>query len=308
MDPNKNKQPSQENNMDSGSMDPATVSYLKGQISFQDYQTMLENQKILDSNKSTKNGYDIEVHDQNKNSQFNDFVYDICEASEGDGPIDLALLKPFTKYSSQSGSCSSSVKSYSKKNIYQKADGTKKFKDRFLNFKNLIFSSAEDTDNPDDERTVYKGKNSANNMGGIEGEYETEINEDGEYEDDDDDIDNLDETSNWNDFDIETLNFDKFIKDHQQSKPSESTTITSATPKPDGTKTSRHFNINKRKMNQDTDEVGELKAKRRVSQQIRTYLGVSFINQHSMYIQSLSQHFLKLLNLMNKRLNKKNYP
>lgn len=74
----------------------------------------------------------------------------------------------------------------------------------------------------------------------------------------DDGIDNLDETSNWNDFDIETLNFDKFIKDHQQTQTSEPSTSNFQK------KSQKAMNLNKRKLDQDIDP-SELKAKRRVT-------------------------------------------
>lgn len=159
MDSNNDKPHSSGTGADTGSMDPATISYLKGQITFQDYQSMLENQKLSQGIEDM--AQEVTMHDSNRIASHNEFVYDICDPNTNsnnnnngsESSIDLTLLKPFTgrMYSSQSGSCSSSVKSYSKKNIYQKAEGSqRKFKDRFLNFRNLL-SSADDTDNPEDE-------------------------------------------------------------------------------------------------------------------------------------------------------------
>ena len=118
----------------------------------------------------------------------------------------------------------------------------------FLNLKSII-SSNEDSDdcNNDEAKSLSKLD-----------EDDIEDKSSDENENNDDGIDNLDETSNWNDFDIETLNFDKFIKDHQQAKSSEPST--SNFPQ----KPQKSMNLNKRKLEQDTDP-NELKAKRRVN-------------------------------------------
>lgn len=66
-----------------------------------------------------------------------------------------------------------------------------------------------------------------------------------------------DEANNWNDFDIETLNFDKFIKDHQQGSSEDEE------KKKQTEKSAKQSNLSKRKLDSETDS--ELKAKRRVS-------------------------------------------
>ncbi len=225
-------------------IDPTTFSYLRGQISFQDYESLLETQKILSVNEPVS---DTEI------------IHTTVSASNS-----LSLLQTYTagisrQHSSHSSSsATSSVRSQSVNKIYkQKAvtdDCVKpKFKDRFLNLKN-IFSSNEDTDGTEDEDNERRAKASSQ-----DGE------EASSNEEDEDCIENFDETSNWNDFDIETLNFDKFIKDHQQTSKSgdeeekKKLAKTSGGGSSSGLKQSNSF---KRKL--DAEETNELKAKRRV--------------------------------------------
>ena len=221
-------------------IDPTTFSYLRGQISFQDYESLLETQKILNEPSDTE------------------LIHTTVSASNS-----LSQLKTFTagisrQHSSHSSSsATSSVRSQSGNKIYkQKAatgDGVKpKFKDRFLNLKNIL-SSNEDTDGTEDEDNVRARASSQ------DGE------EASSNEEDEDCIENFDETSNWNDFDIETLNFDKFIKDHQQSSKSGDEEEKKKLAKTSGGGSSSSLKQSysfKRKL--DAEESNELKAKRRV--------------------------------------------
>lgn len=146
-------------NDNENSIDATTISYLKGQISFQDYETLMEKKSIeegLSNDRTSAINFIEETYDSSQNQ----YVYDINTDIQSNTltTVDLSLLKPFSnrKHNSHSSSSNtSSLKSYpmmSKK--CQKPDGTKKFKDRFLNLKDIL-SSNEDTDgdNEDDPKS-----------------------------------------------------------------------------------------------------------------------------------------------------------
>ena len=228
-------------------IDPTTISYLKGQISFQDYESLLETHKILSvSEPSTQSAYAEVVHTSDQTAVANFSQLKTYNAT---------INREHSSHSSSSAA--SSNKSYSINKIYQQKpteEGAKqKFKDRFLNLKNIL-SSNEDTDETEDEENC-RARTSNDQR------YTEEATSN---EEDEDCIENFDETSNWNDFDIETLNFDKFIKDHQKSGK------TDDEDKKKSSKTSGSVsNLNKRKL--DAEESNELKAKRRVIKTTRIF-------------------------------------
>ena len=80
------------------------------------------------------------------------------------------------------------------------------------------------------------------------------LNESNEFDFDDVDLEDTNDDL-WDDFDVGTLNFDKFIEksDNQKDKPSTSKTAASFKEPPS------------RKRRRDDDDLAELKSKRRVS-------------------------------------------
>ena len=213
--------------------DLSTIAYLKGDISFQEYESILENSKC--ANELKKGAIpitdcveiDCESGQSSPTKNYN-YVYDINEKYSDMPSINLSLLKPFSnrKHSSASTSTCSS-RSYSKNKSPKKISNLNIEIDKEV-------SAKDDTD--------------AEKSGGDEA-----------------DIDNFDDTSNWNDFDIETLNFDKFIKDHQLKVVSPDEEVAQSESKASKTKfglADQQMSFNKRKLD-DVDE-NELKAKRRV--------------------------------------------
>lgn len=174
----------------STSIDNLTLSYLRGEITFQQYEALIENQHFRN-----------ELALSQDQSRLIGNVVEVGESEDVQPPVG------------------------------KKVPGEKKIKDRFLNFKSIVEADAN-----------AAGKD----------EVEAEVDE----EDEEDFIDNYDDTSQWNDFDIETLNFDKFIKDHQVKE-----TSTSATMKED--EKASTSSKRKRADEKQTDDPMELKAKRR---------------------------------------------
>lgn len=135
------------------SIDQLTLSYLRGDISFQEYETMIENQHLLAiahsaNSASTVSGLSSIGNDQSY------LVSNIVElTTEPDSRAPNAIL------------------------------------DRFFSLRDIL---DDEDDNQVDELTKDAASVDQITMSGDE--------------------------SHWNDFDIETLNFDKFIKDHQLSK------------------------------------------------------------------------------------------
>ena len=220
--------------------DLSTIAYLKGDISFQEYESILENSKCENElKKGTIPMTDcVEIDSESGQSSptknYN-YVYDINDKYSDLPSINLSLLKPFSNRKHSSASTSTcSGRSYSKKKSPKKITN--------LNLKNNDISEVdEEILTNDDTDTEKSGPDEV-------------------------DIDNFDDTSNWNDFDIETLNFDKFIKDHQLKivRPDEEV-VQSVSKTSKTTKfglTDQQISLNKRKLD-DVDE-NELKAKRRV--------------------------------------------
>ena len=207
--------------LSASSIDQLTLSYLKGEISFQEYETLIENQHFL-------------AITNNSASQLND----------------------------QSSLVSSTIELASNDAIAEEDEGRDKARttpttasvsllDRFFSLKNIL------------------------------DEEEEEENDEGEEDDEVEDSGNLtaDEstTNQWNDFDIETLNFDNFIKDHQTSdKQQAGISGVGAGARENKARSSNERNKRK-KGQEDTgegadggggtqgDDQNELKAKRRVS-------------------------------------------
>jgi tetratricopeptide (TPR) repeat protein len=218
----------------SNSIDKLTISYLKGEISFQQYENQLENQHFQ---------VDLVRSRLNETNTL---------------PTVVVTTTPDKSSPNKRKRLSNSTSSND--------DKKSKIKDRFLNLKDILGEDIiinEDDDEEDDvenegDEESMQGDDAnlsefeANSKDQRQQKRATKLME--EF---------IDETSNWTDFDIETLNFDKFIKDHQTSFSSP-------------TKGSK-FGNSKRKRGDDEqnsggqtqspggtqNDLGELKAKRR---------------------------------------------
>jgi hypothetical protein len=153
------------------------------------------------------------------------------------------------------------INHFEKKN-FRSENGEKKIKDRFLNMKTII---ADEQMDQDDEFTDDElGEESS--AEDVDQNKATESNSNDEYYSDSED--EFDDASKWQDFDIETLNFDKFIKDHQttNSKSIKSSDVakelsSTSSKKQQPIVFSQFPSVNKRK--QDGSDPVEIKAKRR---------------------------------------------
>jgi hypothetical protein len=140
-----------------------------------------------------------------------------------------------------------------------------KITDRYLNIKNILSDKEEEAADGDE----IQSQNELNEFEyeDMDGEALEEEVEHGEN------LDDFDDASNWNDFDIETLNFDKFIKDHQVSSNNSSIATHGKKTNESGMTSSQideelHATSSKqaykRKKDDKIIDPAELKAKRRV--------------------------------------------
>lgn len=182
------------------SIDQLTISYLKGEISFQQYETMIENQHFRN-----------ELMLNRLNSiQMDALIFDHIELNPQGN-----LIEP-TDSSNSASTSGKSLKNRDRSNSLSPTkrkstdDFNPKKKDKYLSLKSIIADDPElsnldinfeDDDEDDDDEN---GENRGNNNEKLSKSSRI--------------MDDFDDNSNWNDFDIETLNFDKFIKDHQQNK------------------------------------------------------------------------------------------
>lgn len=205
--------------------DSVTLSYLKGQITFQEYQSLLENQKLTNDSNVAFNGV---IEEELETLQI---VEGTSASFSTSGLIPLGQRKRTNSSSSNTNTASKKINSSI---------------DRFLNLQNIM-SSNEDEES-DDENTNKNTGNLTNNS---------------------DNLDLFDDsTSNWNDFDIETLNFDNFIKSNKSSETTESTPATSSkqTKKKENSEQSTQSGAQKRKRDDlDQKDLIEIKSKRRVN-------------------------------------------
>lgn len=210
--------------LSASSIDQLTLSYLKGEITFQEYETLIENQHFLSITNSTGGHLSDQSHIVSSTIELASNYEDVIAEDESEVMDNVA-----------SGS--------------NKSGG---LLDRFFSLKDIL----DDEENDDD---------------------------DDEEDEDDNDTDRpmseltTDDTtmSQWNDFDIETLNFDKFIKDHQTDKQKQQLARTSGINTKEKSGPSSSCMSSKRKRGHDDDREGgtsatqgedpnELRAKRRV--------------------------------------------
>jgi hypothetical protein len=251
------------------SIDSLTISYLKGEISFQQYESMIENQHF--QNELMLNQLNAVQMDRllftAENVQIDNTVELNAFDPLSDNPFSFSNQETTTKQklSKKRTKTGNNIDSNNESSQSSSPIKKPKLKDRFLNMKDIM--NDKDLLGDDFEAEIENEDSSNENEAENEGE-----DEDDEYEDEDEDddmIDDIDETSNWNDFDIETLNFDKFIKDHQisnKTKLSAESTGYSAPDQNEQATNKSYSSANKRKNKEEkiVDQV-ELKAKRRVN-------------------------------------------
>jgi hypothetical protein len=209
------------NNESSDLPNSITLSYLKGQISFQEYESLIENQQLENEIPSNIHSNVIEYQTEGTSSSFETNLIN-------------SGLKPLTNRKRNSTSSSSSINNTSKK-----SDAC--IMDRFLNLQNII-SSNEDDESDDDENQI-KNNNNLNNQT-------------------DENLDNLDDnTTGWEDFDIETLNFDNYIKVNISNDNNNATTNNKQSKKQINNENS---NQKRKRDNLDQNDLIEIKSKRRV--------------------------------------------
>ena len=251
------------------SIDTLTISYLKGEITFQQYESMIENQHFQNEL----------VLNQLNTSQM-DRVLFTPDSTQVINTIELYSFDPSAAENSfslnsndaKTGRKSSSpTKNGAKRNDDEslpqtsKGSPTKKIKkkNRFWNIKNILSDSE-----PLSSETQKELGDVVDEDGSDEKISSSENDQDDDDDDSDSKIDDFDETSNWNDFDIETLNFDKFIKDHQITNRKsqinvDNLTKMNAEDAEINSKSSGNI-FNKRKKDDQVVDPVELKAKRRV--------------------------------------------
>jgi hypothetical protein len=288
MDNNKN------NNLDS-----VTRSYINGEITFQQYEALVEDYHIqsgiiaaasslsnkLDSNYSSAStsapiyiSSEVEILNQSLQGDFN--ISSSCS--------DLSTLTPFSYTSSSKRkerkrtSSNNSLNKYSQQTPVKKKikTGEKKIKDRFLSMKNIIKDNDNleeydldddyeddefdfDNDNIDDENQLEKNNNNKNEVNDDNDDDDEDDNDDDDEENDEDSDDEFDDARKWQDFDIETLNFDKFIKDHQTSNKKEDDNLKDSFGNNRKKDTNQQIQSSKRRLDNDVVDPVELKAKRR---------------------------------------------
>jgi hypothetical protein len=249
------------------SIDSLTISFLKNEISFEQYESMIENQHF--QNEPMLNQLNTEQMGRLLFTAENPQVGATIELNTYDALADNPFSFSGQENNSQVKPKANKKRAKSEINIDSNNESSQssspikkpKLKDRFLNIKDIM----NDKDMLDDDEFEKEIQ-----VEDISDEDDDEEEEDEDEDDDDDDedrIEDFDETSNWNDFDIETLNFDKFIKDHQVSNKPKSAGEASANSFPDqNAQFSRSNNLSNKRKNKDdkiVDQV-ELKAKRRV--------------------------------------------
>ena len=219
------------------SIDKLTISYLKGEISFQQYENLIENQHFQ---------ADLVRSRLNETNTL---------------PTEIVTTPTKTSPNKRKHTSNSTSSNDEKKT---------KLKDRFLNLKEILGEDIILNDDDDEDEDADENYDENENEEDSTQREETNTSDLESHSKDQRQLKKanklmeefIDETSNWTDFDIETLNFDKFIKDHQTSFSSP-------------TKNSKSSN-SKRKRGDDeqnnsqtqspggtTNDLGELKAKRR---------------------------------------------
>lgn len=216
------------------SIDQLTMSYLRGEISFQDYETMIENQHFLAIAASTQ---------QQPRSMIVLSTVELPSTS-----IDLATAST----EDAPGAGSDLDRFFSLKDILGEYD-LKSLSRRYgLDLRHRLDDDDEDELDGEPSEPEYDIPSTS---GSSKPALKSSLSKRATRVDVDDDDTTL---SQWNDFDIETLNFDKFIQDHQTEGKS--------------TKTPPKSNKRKRASDSATKDTGvtatsdpsELRAKRRV--------------------------------------------
>ena len=279
-------------------LDSVTRSYINGEITFQQYETIVEDYHIqngiiaaasslgnkLEANSSSASTSapvyltsEVEILNQSLQSEYN--ISSSCS--------DLSTLTPFSytnssrrKERKRTSSNNSMIKLSRKTTPAKKIKtGEKKIKDRFLSMKNIIKDTDNledqdidddydeddefnyDNDNIDDQTNLETNIDKNEKDKDDNEEEDDEENEDSDDSEDSED-DEFDDARKWQDFDIETLNFDKFIKDHQTSSNKDDN-LKETFDNNKKKDINQHEQSSKRKSGKDSVDPVELKAKRR---------------------------------------------
>lgn len=220
------------------SIDQLTLSYLRGEITFQEYETMIENQHFLAIAASTSSSSITNAsssssagHDRHHN------------------PLIVSSTIELTTSGGTNGANGGVSSSSSATNFHH---------DRFFSLKDII-DDADDNNNQDEDD--YE------ELGDIDHESSARRDTDASTSRRDDMLMMMNEDtttmSQWNDFDIETLNFDKFIKDHQTDNKEGATSKNKSNKRKRGS-SDVATNVGLPTSASRLDDPSELKAKRRV--------------------------------------------
>jgi hypothetical protein len=240
------------------SIDTLTISYLKGEITFQQYESLIENQHFqqeLMLNQLNAAQMDKLLFTASNNGQIGaEIELSTFDSSLTENPFGFPANTDVAKQSKKKSDKKRAAENNNNDSSQSSSPVKKpKVKDRFLNIKNIMNDKDLLADDEEDEFDIEDEDN----------EISDEDDDDEEEEDDDDEeaaVQDFDETSNWNDFDIETLNFDKFIKDNQITCNASGDSNREASA---NNRSQSGFNKRKNKDDNSSDPV-ELKAKRRV--------------------------------------------
>ncbi len=205
--------------------DSVTLSYLKGQISFQEYEILIENQKHANEISSVPFNTAEEL-DQSS----------IEGTSSSFDPI-LNGLKPLGNRKRNENSNSSSSSNSNNKILSTSID-------RYLNLSNIISNDDEEgTEEEEDDDENSSKKIHENNFDAYD-----------------------DNTKDWEHFDIETLNFDNFIKANSKSSESNYSNNSKSSKK---NANNDQLSFKRKKDDLDQNDMIEIKSKRRVSSNLK---------------------------------------
>lgn len=216
------------------SIDQLTLSYLRGEISFQEYETMIENQHLMAIASAN-----LSQHQHPSSSGI------VAER----GPHIVSSTIELTTSGGEAMETTETSASTSAPDL-----------DRFFSLEGILDDEDEEEEEDDEDETDYdviRAKKSSASKSASREDVGSMM------------VINDDTTmSQWNDFDIETLNFDKFIKDHQTENSKAAVSPTKASKsnkrKRDGSEVREGGLIGASGSSARMEDPNELRAKRRV--------------------------------------------
>jgi hypothetical protein len=199
------------------------IRFLRGQITFHDYNHLLENQRIKNEllmKKNAKEEGDIGGGNVGESAS-DEFI--ITSNTVEVQPVDL--LNPLV------ASNSSLISSPSMTSYFTKKYLSKRIKDK-LHSSSDEAASNNASEKPTPEKAFESSKNEKRqtkseliNSSSDRAARRVEFNLDNDLPEAENDEDEFEDPNNWKDFDIETLNFDRFLQDHQIKTNSTSETM-----------------------------------------------------------------------------------